>query len=73
MTKMLFISTGTEEYAQSFDISHIIIASIVSEIRPIAHITLHPLLSTLKDRHHRLESAYLRYLLAIDHFMLVSF
>ena len=44
---MLFISTGTEKFAQLFDISHDIIASIVSEIRPIARITLPPLLSIL--------------------------
>ena len=45
---MLFILTGTEKFAKLFDISHVIIASIVSEIRPIARITLPPLLSILK-------------------------
>ena len=44
---MLFISTGTEKYPQLFDISHIIIASVVSEIRPQARIMLPPLLSIL--------------------------
>ena len=46
---MVFISTYAEKYAQSFDISHVIIASIVSGIRPIARITLHPLLSILQQ------------------------
>ena len=50
MTKMLFISTGTEKYPQLFDISHVIIASVVSEIRPKARITLPPLLSILKRK-----------------------
>ena len=49
MTKMLFISAGTEKYPQLFDISHVIIASVVSEIRPKARITLPPLLSILKQ------------------------
>ena len=48
MIIMLFIYTDTEKYGLLFDVSHVILLCIVSEISPIAQITLCPLLSILK-------------------------
>ena len=49
MIKMLFIYIDTEKYGLLFDVSHVILLCIVSEISPIAQITLRPLLSILKQ------------------------
>ena len=44
---MIFIPKDTEKYALLFDISHVILPSIVSEKGPIADIRLRSLLSIL--------------------------
>ena len=42
---MLFTEKDTDKYAHLFDVSHVILLCTVSEISPIAQITLRPLLS----------------------------